>query len=932
MTPIAAAVAQTVAGQAGEGRTEEKTEALETVVVTGIRASLESAQRVKRNAATVVEAITPEDLGKFTDNSIADQLQRVPGVQIDRNTDGRSGDHVSVRGIGGEYVTTTINGRSPGGYGKEGQQFLRQFAVEVLPGEILSGALVYKTSSAEMIEPGMGGAVDFQTLRPLDYKLKDGKQYFGSFTVKGNESSGSGATKFGNGVSGIVGGKLVGNTLGFVVAAMTSKNPYQMDFMEGNSVSQQTLNVQAADGTVSRPSVIFYNNFTIGRSRRDDQRHAISGDLQWKPTENWDINVDYLSSKLNRFDNRDTYVADFSANNILNGTFLPGGVTISHGAVTALDMTKYLPPDASDPNSGKPGVLGFPIDYNNYSTTKIGGLNAKWHSDKLKVEGDLSFNKTQTFQNLGWFYASYTYPSFTGLNYTSNTSGPASINVGAPALSLSDFNTIGALRRYFKMKNEGGEAHLSASYELSDNDTLKVGFRHSTADVDTRNAYNSSFALTGAQNTLLQGILYPGGTDNLLAGHTIGNFGSVPAQSPSSVNGSAFFNPAFDFNQAPFGGDFSNASQAQGAWSGNADPSIGYIYANKEKVDAVFGQLDFENTFWGMPVDGNVGLRLVRTENRARAFQTITTVNNTSGTDLHTESFIPAEAITSHTNALPSLNITLHPNQDTNLRFGVGKTMSRPEYLDMAPNNNLTVPSAALLLTNPDSRGTGTAGNQNLKPATSWNFDSTLEYYTRSGASYVASLFYKRVSNFIAPVVTLNTTLPGYGSMLFNVTQPQNMSKGHAAGMELGLNQPLRALLPELDGFGIQANFTYVDSAIDQPISGQKVSFPGVSKRNVNGIAYYSKGDWDARVAVTYRSAYLSQFPWAGYVPYPLFTDPLLNVDASATYKVTEHMSVTVSASNLTRQNRRDYLTDTTVFEHYYEVPRTYALALRASF
>src|ERR1700732_1870302 len=92
---------------------------LQEIVVTGIQAALQAAQKEKRNAPEVVEAITPEDLGKFTDNSIADELQRVPGVQIDRGTDGRSGDHVSIRGMGSEFITTTVNGRTPGSWGSE---------------------------------------------------------------------------------------------------------------------------------------------------------------------------------------------------------------------------------------------------------------------------------------------------------------------------------------------------------------------------------------------------------------------------------------------------------------------------------------------------------------------------------------------------------------------------------------------------------------------------------------------------------------------------------------------------------------------------------------------------------------------------------------------------------------------------------------------
>lgn len=130
---------------------------LEEVQVTGYRASLDAAQSLKKDSAEVIEAIAPEDLGKFTDNSIAGALQRLPGVEVDQNTDGRTGDHVSIRGIGSEYVTTTVNGRTPLGYGYEGMTELREFPIDIFPTEVLSGAVVYKTPSANRSSPVLPG-------------------------------------------------------------------------------------------------------------------------------------------------------------------------------------------------------------------------------------------------------------------------------------------------------------------------------------------------------------------------------------------------------------------------------------------------------------------------------------------------------------------------------------------------------------------------------------------------------------------------------------------------------------------------------------------------------------------------------------------------------------------------------------------------------
>src|SRR5258708_21773439 len=135
----------------GGGNATGDAQSLDEIVVTGIQAALQAAQKEKRNAPVVVEAITPEDLGKFTDNSIADELQRVPGVQIDRGTDGRSGDHVSIRRMCSEFITTTVNGRTPGSDGIEGSLGPPELPAIVPPPSISQRATPYTTPTAPNI-------------------------------------------------------------------------------------------------------------------------------------------------------------------------------------------------------------------------------------------------------------------------------------------------------------------------------------------------------------------------------------------------------------------------------------------------------------------------------------------------------------------------------------------------------------------------------------------------------------------------------------------------------------------------------------------------------------------------------------------------------------------------------------------------------------
>lgn len=163
------------AGRAQQVTANNPATELAEIQVTGIRASVQAAQEIKREAPSVVEAITLEELGKFTDSSISDALQRIPGVNIDRSLfpQGGTQDSVAIRGLSGSaYGSTTLNGRDALGttdfFGGGG----RGFDFASVPPDILGAVTVYKTSTSELLEPGMAGQVDLKTLRPLDYAAK----------------------------------------------------------------------------------------------------------------------------------------------------------------------------------------------------------------------------------------------------------------------------------------------------------------------------------------------------------------------------------------------------------------------------------------------------------------------------------------------------------------------------------------------------------------------------------------------------------------------------------------------------------------------------------------------------------------------------------------------------------------------------------------
>ncbi len=195
--------------------------AQDEIVVTGLRSSIRRAQDLKRNAPSIIESITSEDLGKFTDVGLSDALNRIPGVQLQRNYDQESGDTISIRGLSGEYVRNEVNGREALSYGNgDGGGSLRTYNFDSIPTEIIGSVTVYKTSTASQLEPGVAGAINLQTVRPLDVKSKvsPNSPVFGTVAVAGfyNDLARKSAPRF----SGIVGAKLLHGTLGVYVGGL----------------------------------------------------------------------------------------------------------------------------------------------------------------------------------------------------------------------------------------------------------------------------------------------------------------------------------------------------------------------------------------------------------------------------------------------------------------------------------------------------------------------------------------------------------------------------------------------------------------------------------------------------------------------------------------------------------------------------------------
>ena len=890
------------------------------IVVTGIRASALKSQELKREASSVIEVVSLEDLGKYSDQNIADALQRVPGVQIERNDAGISGDRASIRGLGPSFVTVTVNGRIPFSGGNEGISALRQYNFDALPSEIVSGILVYKTPTAELVEPGLAGAIELKTLRPLDYRSPFGRNVFGAIT--GRLEDDSQTRSLGKRVSGVVGGKFFGDTLGLYVAGIYSDANVRKDELLARFARKDLRFDDNSDGVVDRTvtNVLVPNQPTLSSDTGVDQRRAISTGLQYRPSSQFEFNADFSYSKYAALQNRAMSDIAFGPNGAGQGIFAgisrPGGYVVENNQLVAFDTSKIT---FDNPAPHPVGVGPTALLFNNTSETYLYGVNFAWTGDHSRLSGDYSHSKLDFRQKLGLAIAVSSpnplnngpitwdgrpdVPLLTGLN-----------NVFNPPNTLRD----GFFARDYVNATRADEVRLDYEHDVGDAFKVKFGVRaqDTNVNVSSRSLFTGPCCGSGSEY----------GYDNAAALRIGQGIDTGRDAGFLSRFGFGTVLPLSDY----YGGLNTLPALRDAAFSGDTDPAL--TFRVREKTTALYAQAEGKGDLLGMPAEGNVGLRAVRTEVEATAFTAVQTISAVGNVVISRDSREITDK-TSYWNYLPSANLTLHPSDNMNVRLGVAKVMSRPEYEALAPRNTVTFIDPTDPLRDPTANPTASGGNTRLKPLTAWTFDATVEYYTPNKGAIYASAFYKKVKNFVLNQPQLGVTLPGFGAQRFDTVQPVNFSDGRVLGFEVGLDQPLTFLPAPLDGFGIQANYTYVDSSFDKTTEALSFGFPGASKHNFNAVGYYEKSGFAARVAYVYRSDYFVNLGGGGdRSSEPQFTKGSDQLNASISYKITPNIEVSFAGVNLTRSNRRDFVVNPGFFRSFIERSRLISFGVRAAF
>ncbi|MBB3226022.1 TonB-dependent receptor [Luteibacter sp. Sphag1AF] len=829
------------------------------VTVTGVRASMASAASIKQNADQIVDSIVAEDIGKLPDSNVAEALQRISGIQIDRNYG--EGSSIAIRGL--TQVRTEINGRDA--FTANGG---RQLSFEDVPSELLAGIDVYKNPSAEVIEGGLGGTVNLRTHKPFDFAGRKiavtGEYDYGDLISKGNPSASALYSDRWNTDAG---------EFGVLVDVAYQKHSFRQDVVSTEPFYQ----VQEGSGG---PDTIYpgYEGRTlnvphgggIGETYGDRKRLGTSIALQWRPNNDTELYLQGLRSDY-KFQWKDYSVFGYSSANGMvplagapfsfapNGDFQSG----TFGGTTDASTGAY--------------TAGIPVDANSSLATR--------HSKTTDISWGGSWNATNSLTlSTDFQYIKATTDAFRYIlnTHTVSPSMYQDISGGIPiltvpdgALTNPDTQTMGyALDDRDRSKGREFAWRADAEYTFDSDffQSAKFGVRTTDRKADTETT-GYRFSYFGIPlNTLPSSQYVVSSFDDFFRGNA-NTFGDVIAPNPALLS------------------DYPNSLTALGV----TDPLNYNPYLSNHQTEKTYGAYGVLRFGWHMgsiPVDGNIGIRAVRTKVGTSGYMTNPTGNGT---------YDAINVDSTYNSYLPSLNLTFHLTDTLQWRFAASKGLTRPNFDQMNPTISLSTPDAS-----GGNTFTGSAGNPNLRPMKAKQYDTSLEWYYQPTSMVYAALFFKNVDGFIANGVSNET----YNGQVYQITRPVNGDNGIIKGAEVGYQTFFDFLPDPFKGLGVQTNYTYVYSRAPSPsatdTSGNPLQVPleGLSKNSYNFIVMYEKGPISARIAYNWRSQWVETTAGNGTGNLPIYDKAFGQVDASVTYHINDKFSVTGAAVNLTNTKR----------------------------
>lgn len=930
---------------------EQAEDSFEVIQVSGIRNSYLRAMDMKRGADGVVDGISAEDIGKFPDTNLAESLQRITGVSIDRVNG--EGSRVTVRGFGPDFNLVTVNGRQMPGAQIEATSASasRSFDFNNLASEGIAGVEVFKTSRAAQPTGGIGSLINILTARPLN-----NPGLVANIGVKAvHDTSTQDGSNVTPEISGIYSNTFNDDTFGIALtgayqerdygfnSAETSSGWYTIRGLDGDWGSLPTdgsfVNRPQENDVYSVPRNLLYSFNELERTRTNGQLV-----LQYRPNDKITTTFEYLYSELEISQRRQEMSTWF------NGVPTSGEYTQGTNTV---------------------GSVVGPVIYTDATCCDVGLGTGEWatvnenKSVAFTIEYDVNDNLSFMFD----YHDSEAEAGPDGPNGSNNVISAVQFDRvsttvdysqdfpvmditfadGVAGLDPSRMATSGTSFRNSYMKTEIEQAQLHGSYTFDEGIVESIDFGVATTEVTNRSAFSNAQRDTwGGYGTPED---YP---DSIFRQETV-------RDKFDELNGSD--NPNLEpFYYSSNLQDLIDAISGIAAANGEtispcgtvlcADPNYQVDRTAEEEQLSFYLQANLEMEWGNMPVSLNVGVRYEDTEINSRALVPLYTKIVWAG-DNEFSAIPEGEGFTElageYDHWLPAIDFKIDVTDDIVLRASYSESITRPSYSDIQGGRTINQ------LLRFDG-GTGNQGNPGLLPFESQNIDLSVEWYYEEGSYFSVGYYDKTVDNFIATDVVNDTVFnlphPAQGPRFdeaaaavgsttdfaairqyffdngfvdangdivgvagqdaaanFRIFTPVNEREGSVDGFEIALQHMFGD-----SGFGVIVNYTTVDGDVEydnyNTNKGENIVeqfvLPGLSD-TANFVAFYEDNGWSARIAYNWRDRFfVSPIDGNGELN-PIYNEEYYQVDANVSYDIDENLTVFIEGINITDQNQRTH-------------------------
>ncbi len=844
-------------------------QSVDTVVVTGIRRSIEDSLAVKRESDSIVEVVSAEELGKLPDSSIAEALARLPGVTGQRGPDGRV-NVISIRGLSPAFSGALLNGRE-----FVSSNDSRAVEYDQFPSELISSAVVYKTPDAMLIGQGLSGTVDLRTRRPLDTR---GREV--AVNVRGEDNSNGNlvpgvASSLGKRLSVSYINQFANNTVGVALGFAHLESATQLKLTELDQYGDYTPYGLPVNGAV--PSLFKGPNnwgydakallpmfWTSSTTTKKNTRDGLMTVLEYKPNDDLHTQLDLYYSKFDTHEVGGKLTSNMFAS---WGELFGAGVqnTLSNIGTAQVGLNTYATSGTAD---------HLPTTTTNFDTKRKDTIKAVGWNTSLKFGdgwtaiGDVSYSKDVRDEKYMEVYAGPYNKAAGQWAY-----GPYRWNI--PVDGSSQFLT--PLQSGF-LTNPAGIAFGDVlGFDYVPGQPRWTGVIRDPHVEDTIKSFRLSakHSLSGIFRSFIGGVNYTQ-RDKTVEKNEIrllmpldskgNNIRDIPASAiRSPIDMSWVGIGQFIRIDVPSLVGSGALIQQPALFSLKQDNDSGV----HEKVTTGYVMLNIDTEVSGIPIRGNVGYQAVKTKQNSDGWEYRGSDDNPNLSLLFKRT-----GGASYNNFLPSLNLVAELSNSMIARLGLAQTTARPNIIDMRAGTSTPVLE---IKPGPDQGKWSQAysGNPELKPWRASSFDLSVEKYFGKRSYVSLAAYRKNLLSYITYGVSArdNSGLPipaaapaGIVVQKFGpVFQPLNGNGGKVEGQELSASLEGALVSNWLDGFGVVVSTTKIRSSINDQkvdqntgvvIPGEKTSLNGLSGRSTNTTLYYEQAGFSARISQRYRSAF----------------------------------------------------------------------------